>query len=363
MYDGLYEALGLFDDDAVEVAVHADHPTLNRELAGRLAAGERFDVVSTHSKYAPSQAAWLWPLDGPQTPGPVRDALATLAPGAVAHRALALCRWEASLYSLPRNIDVRTLWADVTAIGRVPATWDDLDATGLAFGFTGRESGLFGTFFEIVTARGGRLFADDGTPALRSDDAADALALLQRLAARLPASFPEWQYDDVDAALGDGTVALAAAWPGATARLRASTAGPRLRPFGYFDGISYAGCHSWAVPRTCADPDAAARLILRLGSAAAHAADAAAGTVPARTDVLDAVRPGDETDAARWSVLRDTIAGGMITYPPLARFPEIEDACWSAIRNVLVGRRPIPDALDAMQAAALAAVGTAGPPG
>ena len=59
MYDGLYS---LLPTDA-DVVVHADHPTLNRAVAELLAAGERIDVVSTHSKYAPSQAQWLTPLD------------------------------------------------------------------------------------------------------------------------------------------------------------------------------------------------------------------------------------------------------------------------------------------------------------
>ena len=54
MYDHLYE---LLDPDEVEVVVHADHPTLNRRVAELLAAGERLDVLATHSKYAPSQAA------------------------------------------------------------------------------------------------------------------------------------------------------------------------------------------------------------------------------------------------------------------------------------------------------------------
>ena len=60
MYDHLYEA---FAPGEVEVVVHADHPTLNREVARMLAAGERIDLFATHSKYAPSQAQWLRPLD------------------------------------------------------------------------------------------------------------------------------------------------------------------------------------------------------------------------------------------------------------------------------------------------------------
>ena len=58
MYDRLYDALG-----EVEIVVHADHPTLNRQVARMLAAGERIDVLATHSKYAPSQSQWLHPLD------------------------------------------------------------------------------------------------------------------------------------------------------------------------------------------------------------------------------------------------------------------------------------------------------------
>ena len=57
MYDGLYDLIA----DDVEVVVHADHPTLNREVAARLAVGERLDVISTHGKYAPSQSEWLLP--------------------------------------------------------------------------------------------------------------------------------------------------------------------------------------------------------------------------------------------------------------------------------------------------------------
>src|SRR3954464_172906 len=84
MYDSLYEP---FIDD-VDVVVHADHPTLNRRVAELLAAGERIDVLSTHSKYAPSQAEWLQPLDGLLDP----SSIAALAP-----RAVELCRFRGAL--------------------------------------------------------------------------------------------------------------------------------------------------------------------------------------------------------------------------------------------------------------------------
>src|SRR3954452_17994606 len=85
MYDHLLPALG-----DVDVVVHADHPTLNREVARRLALGEPIDVLSTHAKYAPSQRQWLTPLDD------VVDASA-LAPDSVR-----MCRFDGTLLSVPR---------------------------------------------------------------------------------------------------------------------------------------------------------------------------------------------------------------------------------------------------------------------
>jgi multiple sugar transport system substrate-binding protein len=350
MYDRLY---GLLEGLDVEVVVQADHPTLNRAVAERLARGERLDVISTHAKYAPSQAAWLHPLDDLVAPA----TLARLAPAAVER-----CRFDGALLAAPRNIDVRVLWANRRRCGAtpVPATWAALRDSPLPFGFPGRESGVFGTFFEIVTTHGGRLFDDALRPALAGVRAREAIALLMALARRAPADLPDWHYDQVDDALGSGGVALAAAWPGATDALYRSTAGQDLEPHPYLAGPhglrSYAGCHAWAIPRTCGDLDAAVRLLERLCSPEANALEAASGAVCADVGVFAAVRPRDGRDARRLAITRDTIAGGMITYPPLARFPAVEDAGWMAIHQALRGELDPGAAVARMQAAAEAAL-------
>ena len=46
----------------------------------------------------------------------------------------------------------------------------------------------------------------------------------------------------------------------------------------------------------------------------------------------------------------------MLTYPPLVRFPEIEDAAWGAIHDALLGSIDAPTAVERMQSAALAAL-------
>jgi multiple sugar transport system substrate-binding protein len=347
MYDSLYEP---FVDD-VDVVVHADHPTLNRRAAEMLAAGERIDVLSTHGKYAPSQAGWLRPLDQLLDPAMV----ATLAPQAVD-----LCRLHGALLCAPRNIDVRTLWWRSDRMNAPPDSWVDLAASSAIFGFTGRESGLFGLFFELVVGSGGALFDADGHPTMTGPEAEAAVALLCELSARAPSELPDWHYDDVDGALLDGRVDCAAAWPGAFGPIRASAIYDVLAPAPYFAGprsrVSYSGCHAWAIPTTCGDLDSAVALVTRLCSAEMHEREAAAGGIPARTDVLAAAEAVDATDEARLAITRDTIEYGMITYPPLVRFPEVEDAGWGAIHDALRGELSPSDAVASIQHAAESAL-------
>jgi multiple sugar transport system substrate-binding protein len=349
MYDHLYDA---FASD-VEVVAHADHPTLNREVAQMLAAGERIDVCATHSKYAPSQAQWLRPLDE------LIDAGATVR---LAPRAVDLCRFEGAQLCLPRLIDVRVLWVRTDRVASVPDTWDDLVESDVVFGFPGRESGLFGTFFELVVGSGGALFDAELGPTIATPEAEHAIETLCRLAARAPSDLVDWHYDQVDAALLDGCVDAAAAWPGGWGAIRESAIAERLVPHLYPAGparrVSYAGCHAWAIPHTCGDLDGAVALVERLLGAELQGVDAAGGNMCAHRDALAGLEPANDVDRQRLEITRRTVDEAMITYPPFARFPEIEDAGWSAIRDALRGQASAAEAARAIQAAAEALLRT-----
>src|SRR5439155_3199064 len=328
----------------IEVVVHAAHPDLNRQVARLLGSGTRIDVLSTHSKYAPSQARWLRPLDDVVPAELVRP----LAP-----KALNLCRWQGALLCVPRNIDVRVLWVRSDRVDPVPGTWDDLLGSPASFGFPGRESGLFGTFFELVTSGGGSLFDDDLTPTMATPEAQSAIDTLVQLARRAPEGLPDWHYDEVDAALREGLVDMAAAWPGGYGPLRSAPFYDRLEPHPYLAGkggwFSYAGCHAWAIPTTCRDVDGAVDLLGLLLSDEGHRREAAGGGVCSHVDVFASVQPIDEKDERRRQITQRTIAEAMITYPPLASFPAVEDAGWSAIREALCGRSTASQAAAAIQ--------------
>ncbi len=349
MYDHLYR---LFDDRDIEIVVHADHPTLNREVAARLAAGDRIDVLATHSKYAPSQAQWLRPLDD------------LVDVGALAPLAVDLCRFDSTLLCAPRLIDVRILWLRADRHPHAPDTWTDVVELGVRFGFPGRESGLFGTFYELVVGAGGRIFDDDGSPCFESDEAVAAIEQLVRLADGAPGDLPDWHYDQVDTALLDGRIDAAGVWPGGWGPIRANDIADVLEPHPYPAGaqrrVSYAGCHAWAIPTTCGDVDAAAELVAALNARSAHALDATGGTVCAHVEAFAAIEPSSDTDRQRLEITKQTIAESMITYPAHPRFPQLEDAGWVSINEALRRRCTATDAVTRIQRAALSVLTSSG---
>jgi multiple sugar transport system substrate-binding protein len=344
MYDRLYE---IFGPGEVDVVVHADHPTLNRRVAEILGAGGRVDLISTHSKYAPSQAEWLRPLDEIVNESTVE---------ALAPRAVELCRFQGISWCLPRLIDVRVLWVRTDRVDPIPNTWDEIIESEVVFGFPGRESGLFGTFFELVVGQGGQLFDSSGKATIDTPESQRAIEIMCRLADRAPADLPRWHYDQVDDALLEGRIDAAGVWPGGWGAIRDGLLSDRLCPYAYPAGrsrrVTYAGCHAWAIPRTCGDLEGALSLLDRLLGPDAQGFDAAGGSICAHRAAMAAMEPASELDRRRLDITRTMIDEAMITYPPLVRFTEIEDAGWRALQTALLGRCSPGEAARAIQDAA-----------
>jgi multiple sugar transport system substrate-binding protein len=341
MYDHLY---GMFGPDELDIIVHADHPTLNQRVADIVSAGGRIDLVSTHSKYAPSQSQWLHPLDEFVD----ESRVAALSP-----RAVELCRFQGTSWCLPRLIDVRLLWVRTDRVDPVPDTWDEIVESDVVFGFPGRESGLFGTFFELVVGQGGQLFDMSGKATIDTPQSQRAIETLCRLAARAPADLSGWHYDQVDDALLEGRIDAAGVWPGGWGAIRDGVLSDRLYPYAYPAGpsrrVTYAGCHAWAIPRTCGDLEGALRLLDRLLGPEAQGLDAAGGSICAHRAALAATEPASELDRRRLDITGTMIDEAMITYPSLVRFTEIEDAGWRALQAALLGRRSPAEAARAIQ--------------
>ena len=85
------------------------------------------------------------------------------------------------------------------------------------FLFPGRDSGLFGTFYEMLVSAGGELFDERLRPAFDSDaglSAATVITELHHVRRVTPRALPAWHYDEISASFRAGHAAMVCDWPG-----------------------------------------------------------------------------------------------------------------------------------------------------
>lgn len=376
MYDPLYARIEEFEEREgieVEAVLSRGHPDLNERVSEEFGNGTaEYDLISTHTKYAPSQGQWFTPLDGD-----VEDTSSFSA------RTLELARIDGSLFSVPRNLDVKLLHYRKDLMDEPPATWEELleKAASLksedmyGFAFPGKESGLFGHFYELHAMHGGEMFAGDGPPVPRMNDAAGeaALTLLKELYERTaPPETPDWHYDEVAACFRSGGAAMSTDWPGGFHVYEEEGSAVRGKydlapyPAGPAGRFIYGGCHSFAIPETVRDRGATAELLRFLTSRESQAFEARLGTLPARTDALEEARaeasPGSFAER-RWGLLAEAQEAAIIP-PKHPNYPAVEDAIWEGIREALIGNKSVGQALaDTQESAGKAAIGDHGKEG
>jgi multiple sugar transport system substrate-binding protein len=367
MYDPLYGRLLEFEAEhglEVEAVVAPTHPDLNERIEEEFGSGgARYDLISTHTKYAPSQRRWLTPLDDDLSP-------AELAP--FSGRPLELARIDGALYGVPRNLDVKLLLYRTDLMEDQPSSWEDLRETAsrllsddlYGFVFPGKESGLFGHFFELHAMAGGRMFEDDDPPVPRMDDEAGrwALGLLKDLHENAaPKETPDWHYDEVAACFRGGRAAMSTDWPGGFYTYvdpEGSEVAGRFDVALYPEGSAgrhvYSGSHSFAIPASVRDRPAAVELLRFVTSRESQAYEARLGTLPARGDALEDARAEAEPGSLagrRWDLLERAQEAALIP-PKHPNYPAVEDAIWEGIREVFLRNRGVEDALRETEAAA-----------
>jgi multiple sugar transport system substrate-binding protein len=366
MYDPLYAAVPAFEAQSgvrVEIVAQLPHPELNRFVKEALEAGSPLDLISTHSKYAPSQARWLWPLDV-MVPEELR--------GDLLPRPAELSRIDGQLYQIPRNLDIRLLHYRGDLMGSVPQTWSELiemaasisrpEANGrpplYGFLFPGRDSGLFGMFYELLVAAGGTLFDDDLRPAFDGDAgrwAVEQIVDMHHKRRVTPRDLPSWHYDEISASFRAGHAAAVSDWPGSYHLYRnpdscavAELVELALLPEGPAGKrAAYAGCHSFAIPRASKSPAAAAALIGHLTSFDAQLNEARRGAIPCRASALAASGAEAATspsEARRWQLLTET-EPTMIIPPRFSSYPQCEDVLWRNVQRAMTGDLSPADAM------------------
>jgi multiple sugar transport system substrate-binding protein len=373
MYDPLYDAIPAFERESglrVDVVARMPHPELNAFVKAAFESGDAdLDLLSTHTKYAPSQAQWLAPLDdGFDDP----DLLS---------RAAELSRIDGRLLQVPRNLDVRLLHYRRDLVEAPPGTWTELAEIAsrvtrpgmYGFLFPGRDSGLFGTFYELLVSAGGELFDSMLRPAFESPAgvwAAGMIAELHHTRRVTPPSLASWHYDEISACFRAGEAAMVCDWPGSYHLYRdpacavSDRVGLALLPSGPAGRrAGYGGCHSFAISATARNAPGAMALLRFLTSPEAQFGEATLGAIPCRSSALlrvkaEAAAAPDE--AHRWELLAQ-MEPSIIIPPRFAAYPRCEDVLWHAIQGAMTGASTPREALARAAAAIVSIVGAPAP--
>jgi multiple sugar transport system substrate-binding protein len=86
---------------SIETVIAPTHPDLDEQIEEEFASGSiSYDLISTHTEYAPSQRRWLTPLDEVPDDGELEP---------LSRRTLEPARIDGLLYGVPRNLDVKLL--------------------------------------------------------------------------------------------------------------------------------------------------------------------------------------------------------------------------------------------------------------
>lgn len=366
MYDRVYESISEFERRsgiAVSIDFRGTHPELNAHLD--MYNQPPYDLVSTHTKYAPSQRRFLAALEGFDT----TDFFPAL---------LELATIDGALYGIPRNIDLRLLHYRTDLLDAPPNNWEELAEAArrlsrppeqYGFVFTGMESGLFGTFFELAEDAGAHIFPESLVPELNNEGGRWALGILRTLytSGTVPKAISAWHFDEVHQFFRDGKAAMVTDWPGYYGSYRDERSAVRGRfqiarmPAGPLGKVCcYAGSHTFALTRTGAEREEGRLLLQFLTDPERQAIEARQGSVPVRRTVMEKQQlEATGQEAERLQLLSRSIEHDLIIPPKLSYYPEIEDILWRTVRAAMIGEMEIGNALKSIEARIAERVGHA----
>ncbi|KAF9947530.1 hypothetical protein BGZ72_010492 [Mortierella alpina] len=389
-YDRLYERLALFEHETghrVQIVFKGSHPELNDYLAATFASSgssdsqPELDLVSTHIKYAPSQAHFLQELDETLVSEQERAAFLPAA--------LEASKIQGRLMQLPRMVDSRVLFYRDDVFEQLglqpPRTWKDLlhcastirranlpIATDpksdfmQGYVFPGKLSGLFGTFYELAMMEmqhGEALFDRKDRPVFEEAVVAEVLRYMRELvtSGAVPQDIEKYYFDEVSALFAEGKVAMVADWPSFYSEMKRALKhqpGARIKVMQYPVGANgkrsaYSGMHSFAIPKSCRYPEHALQLLKFLVRDDQQWIEASeSGSFPTKKLVLERlveetearrrlVGASDEDailDSERLKCLGATVQHDMAMFPHLTLYPELEDALYLMIQDAMMGR-------------------------
>ncbi len=357
MYDRLNRAIPRFERESgirVRVGFRAAHPELNAHYDTLPAAP--YDLISTHTKYAPAQLRLLAPLD---------SFARALDLAGFAKPLLDLARIDGRLYGLPRTVDFKLLHYRTDLMDAPPETWDELCRTArrltsqdrFGFVFCGRDSGLFGIFYELAEMAGAKIFTAGQAPDVNQAGARWALETLRDLYRHAsPAELTGWHYAEVHRFFLEGSAAMVCDWPayyasyrkGRDSKVKKRFSLARM-PAGPEGRRAYSGCHTFALTPAGVRKPAAVELLRFLTAPEQQLLEAAQGAIPTRTASRQEAEAADPAESGRWKLIGQVLKTDLLVPPAIPYYPAVEEVLWHGVQAAITSEMTIREALSLMQ--------------
>lgn len=233
--------------------------------------------------------------------------------------------------------------------------------------FAGKEEGLNGRFYELLTSYGGQYFDDKYRPAFNSDAGAKALQFLADLykAKAVPQGTINYLWDDIGQNFASGSVALDFDWPGWAAFFNdpknskiAGNVGVARAPAGPSGKrLGWSGSHGFSVTKACDNKPAAVSFIAFMTNYDTNMLEARRGLMPANGKAFDdiitevkAKNDGYMTNVFEtWKV---SLAEDAYPVPHIAQWIEVSNAAYPEFQKAILGQVTPQQALAAAEAKA-----------
>jgi multiple sugar transport system substrate-binding protein len=179
-----------------------------------------------------------------------------------------------------------------------------------------------------------------------------------------PDLIENWYYDELSDRFRRGDVLMIGDWPGFYGLYQKRETCAVIDQFDvavYPAGPaglrkSYAGGHSFAIPKAARDPQGGLALAKYLTAPDVQWAEASAGGhTPVRQSVFErmksslAVEGASQRDARRMATLEETITHYAMIPPKFPEYPLIEDILWSGVQEAVTGKQTPREALLQME--------------
>ena len=332
----------------VEVVARLPHPELNAFIKRTFEPGAAdIDLLSTHTKYAPSQAQWLTPLEDP---GACDDSFSRppscrVSTGSCFRRGILDVRLLH--YQGPKKVPERP----PRTRGVISRTPRPTRAGRARVSVSGSR---LGTVRDVL--RADRQPVESSSMPLcvlhsnqRRRGPRGDIADLHHVRRVTPRALPKWHYDEISAAFRAGRAAMVCDWPGSHHLYKTRSYPPSWDR----SACPPARRGNRRTPDATRLPyRAAARTprARRCSSISRRSTRSSARRGAAQSRARERARPSPRRGARRsaeassWELLAET-EKMMIIPPRFAAYPRCEDAIWQAIQQAMVGTWPLKEAV------------------